>query len=101
MRQAVMAALLAAALGGCAASAQGGPNAAARPDGGAAVLTAVGTPFLLIAKLPVCIVTIAIAAPVAAVSTLSDPDTPFGHELRGGLGDGISSNCGPPFAVTP
>lgn len=98
MRRMVMAGMIAAALGGCAA--QGG-TAATPADGGASALAAFGTPFLIVAKVPVCIVTIAIAAPVGAVSELSDPATPFGHELRQGLGDGIAQNCGPPYVVTP
>ena len=81
---------------------RGARGTAATPaDGGASALAAFGTPFLIVAKVPVCIVTIAIAAPVGAVSELSDPATPFGHELRQGLGDGIAQNCGPPYVVTP
>ena len=99
MRQMVMAGVVAAALGGCAnqaATTEGPP-----PDGGAAVLATFGSPLLVIAKLPICVVTIAIAAPVGAASELSDPATPFGHELRRGLSDGIAQNCGPPFVVAP
>jgi hypothetical protein len=110
MRQFLTTSLLAAALGACAAppvqNAQvAGPSGAApQPapsDGGDAVLAAFGTPFLIIGKIPVCIVTVAIAAPLGAVSEVSDPATEFGHELRQGLSDGIQSNCGPPYVVTP
>lgn len=97
MRRMVMAGLV-AALGGCAQQ----QGATTQPiDGGATALATFGTPFLVVAKLPVCIVTIAMAAPVGAVSELSDPATPFGHELRQDLSDGIAQNCGPPYVVAP
>ena len=99
MRQIAMACAVAAALGGCAH--QAATSAGPPPDGGASALAIFGTPFLIVAKLPVCIVTIAMAAPVGAVSELSDPATPFGHELRQGLSDGIAQNCGPPYVVAP
>jgi hypothetical protein len=95
MRSIAMAGVFAAALGGCAQQ-----QAADQPDG-SAVLAAFGTPFLIVAKIPVCVLTVVVAAPVGAVSEISDPATPFGHDIRQGLADGIASNCGPPFAVTP
>ncbi len=97
MRHVAMAGILAAALCGCVEQQAGAPP----PDNGAAVLAAFGTPFLIVAKIPVCILTVVVAAPVGAVSSISDPATPFGHDVRQGLADGISSNCGPPYAVTP
>jgi hypothetical protein len=102
MRHIVMAgtiaASLATALCGCVVQQQAGTPP---PDDGAAVLAAFGTPFLIVAKIPVCILTVVVAAPVGAASSISDPATPFGHDIRQGLADGISSNCGPPYAVTP
>ena len=98
MRRMVTAGLMAAALGGCVQQ----EGATTRSlDGGATALATFGTPFLIAAKVPVCIVTIAMAAPVGAVSELSDPATPFGYEVRRDLSDGIAQNCGPPYVVAP
>ncbi len=101
MRRTVMAGLMAAARGGCAQ--QGATQGATTQpiDGGATALATFGTPFLIVAKIPVCIATVAMAAPVGALSELSDPETPFGHELRQDLSDGIAQNCGPPYMVSP
>jgi hypothetical protein len=85
-------------LGGCAATPQPGGSAG---SAGAAALTAIGTPFLVALKLPVCALTLVAAGPVGALSEIAEPETPFGHDLRQGLGDGIAQNCGPPYAVTP
>ncbi|HXQ52682.1 MAG TPA: hypothetical protein VN802_16420 [Stellaceae bacterium] len=108
MRRIVTASLVAAALGACAVAPEPSPQVSGSPntppsssDGGAAVLAAVGTPILIIGKIPVCILTVVMAAPIGAVSEVSDPNTDFGHRLRQGLGDGIAQNCGPPYAVTP
>lgn len=92
--------LLAAAAAALAACAQT-PEAANPPDGGAVALAAVGTPFLVVAKIPLCALTLVAAGPVGALSAIGDPDTAFGRDVRQGLADGIDNNCGPPFAVTP
>jgi hypothetical protein len=97
MRHSLTAAVVAAALGGCVVQQAGAPP----PDGGAQVLAAIGTPFLIIAKIPVCAITLVVAAPVGAVSSISDPASPLGHDVRQGLADGIASNCGPPYVVAP
>ena len=44
--------------------------------------SAIGTPFLIAFKIPVCAATIAIAAPLAGVSELSSPAGPDGHDAR-------------------
>jgi hypothetical protein len=58
----------------------------------------VGTPFALAFKTAVCAASLVIAAPIAGLLVL-DPD-PYseGHEI---LGEGIASNCGPPYVVSP
>ena len=71
------------------------------PNGGRVFLSIVGTPFLLALKIPVCAATIAVAAPLAGVSEISGPATPDGVDLRNNLGDGLGSNCGPPYVVNP
>jgi hypothetical protein len=98
MRRILSAGLLVAALGACAAQ----PDQSARPaDGGAVALSAVGTPFLIAFKVPVCLVTLVIAGPVAGVASLTDRSSPLGGEVRDGLSDGINQNCGPPYVVSP
>ncbi|MGH7088572.1 MAG: hypothetical protein ACREFQ_06695, partial [Stellaceae bacterium] len=94
----IVLAALVLAFGGCAAAPQPGGGGS---GGGAAALTAVGTPFLVALKLPVCVLTLAAAGPVGALSEIAEPQTQFGRDLRQGLGDGIAQNCGPPYAVTP
>jgi hypothetical protein len=96
MRDWLAAAVLAASLVACAA-----PQGGGEVDGGAAVLTAIGTPFLIVAKIPVCLLTIVAAGPIGATATLVPPEDPLGHDVRQGLADGIDNNCGPPYAVTP
>ncbi len=98
MRRIVLAALAVSALGGCAAQ----PGDTGTPtSGGAAVLTAIGTPFLIAFKLPLCAATIAAAGPLGATATLVPPEDTLGQEVRQGLADSIDENCGPPYAVTP
>ncbi len=97
MRRIVLAGL-AATLAGCAAQ-PGDSNA--QPSGGAVVLAAIGTPFLIAAKIPLCAFTIVASGPLGATAALVPPDDPLGHEVRQGLADGIDANCGPPYAVTP
>lgn len=97
MRRIVLAGLALASLGGCAAP----PDNAAPASGGAAVLTAVATPALIIAKVPLCVATLVAAAPIGATASLLPPADPLGAETRQGLADGINQNCGPPWVVSP
>jgi hypothetical protein len=90
--------MLSLGLAACATQPQG---AASQPDGGAAVLAVVGAPFLIIAKVPTCLLTLVVAGPIGAVAQVSDPDDGLGHDVRQGLADGIDQNCGPPYVVTP
>ena len=66
---------------------------------GDAVVSALGTPFYLAFKSVTCVVSAAIAAPVAGIAALSDSH--FAPEIRRGLGDGINENCGPPYGAQP
>ncbi len=96
MRKKLVAIFLALSLGACAAppTNANGPQ----PDpGGAAVLSVLGTPFLLALKLPICTATLLVAAPAAGASELD----PQGGMARRVLADGVAQNCGPPYAVTP
>jgi hypothetical protein len=98
MGRTVMAGTLALALAACAAQPQG---AATQPDAGTAILAAVGEPFLIIAKVPVCALTLVAAGPIGAVAQVTDPANPLGHDIRQSLADGIDQNCGPPYYVSP
>jgi hypothetical protein len=66
---------------------------------GDAALSAVGTPFYLVFKSVFCVASVAIAAPVAGIAALSE--SRFASEARRDLGDGVSQNCGPPYALSP
>jgi len=90
--------MLAFALGACTAPPQG---TATQPDTGAVLLAAVGEPFLIVGKIPVCALTLVAAGPIGAAAQLTDPASPLGHDVKQGLADGIDENCGPPFLVAP
>jgi len=60
------------------------------------------TPFYLIGKVPACVGTGIISGPMLAASALAN-----GHlsrtelEARQEMVDGLTDNCGPPYAVYP
>ena len=93
MRSNVAATLVTLALSGCTGSSEA-------PE--ATFISVVGTPFLIALKIPTCVVSIAIAAPLAGASQLAESspviDPP---SLRRDLNDGLIHNCGPPYAVSP
>lgn len=66
---------------------------------GDAVVSALGTPFYLVFKSVVCVASVAIAAPVAGLTALSD--SRYAPEVQATLGDGVSQNCGPPYVLRP
>lgn len=95
-------AALVLALAGCSA----GPG---QGSGDFGAVSIVGTPILIALKVPVCIATIAVAAPVSALTELARPASPlaavnpdydYNVLIRDNLDDGVRQNCGPPFAVT-
>ena len=98
----MLAGCLAAALAGCAAPSpnNGGamPQATAAPP---SALTVAATPFLVLAKIPTCIVTLVVAVPLAVTSEFTPPDDPDSRDLRRNLDAGVDANCGPPYVVTP
>jgi hypothetical protein len=97
MRRIVPTLLLAGMVGACAAA----PGNEAQSDAGGPLLAAVGTPFLIAFKVPVCVLTLAVAGPVAAANELGEDDNSLGQEVHAGLADGIDQNCGPPYAISP
>jgi len=82
--------VLIAALTACAGT-QGAPPSNPGP---AAVL---GTPFLIAFKIPFCAATVAIAAPLAGATGLAP--TVEAREIRRDLDQGLTQNCGPPYAL--
>ena len=68
---------------------------------GSPFLAGLGTPFFIIFKIPVCIVTVAIAGPIAGISALAGPSNPQAVQVRRGLGEGVTENCGPPYVLSP
>ena len=98
MRGIVLAFAAAAALGGCAATPSNNGN---QVTGGTVALAAVGTPFLIAAKIPLCAITLVTAGPVGATAELVPPDDTLGADVRQGLADSIDENCGPPYIVQP
>jgi hypothetical protein len=86
---------LALSLAGC-ASAETEPSSGGT-SAGDTFISIVGTPFLIAFKIPVCVASVAIAAPLAGAAAL----TPDSGETRQTLGAGLAENCGPPYVLTP
>jgi hypothetical protein len=97
MRRIVLTLVMAGMVAACA----GAPGNGSQSDGGGQVLAAVGTPFLIVAKVPVCVLTLAVAGPIAAVNELGEDGNSLGQEVHENLADGIDRNCGPPYAISP
>jgi hypothetical protein len=78
------------------------PGGAPQPAGtpprpGETFLAVIGTPFLIAFKIPVCVASAAIAAPIAGAASLAGS----GREARRALGEGLEQNCGPPYILSP
>ena len=90
--------LVAALLGACSSPpAPPADPSAAQPSASSVVLSALATPFLIAFKIPVCTATLVIAAPAAGMSETVES----GAIARRVLADGVQSNCGPPYLLTP
>jgi hypothetical protein len=103
MSRAILGLSLAAALCACASApppveGQMAPAPQPRATPGGWAVSIVGTPFAVAFKSVVCVASLAIAAPIAGFLAL-DPD-PYDDGLEA-LGDGVASNCGPPWAISP
>jgi hypothetical protein len=69
------------------------------------VTGAIGTPFLIALKAPVCAVTLAVAGPITALAELASPpriapgdyDGALNTAIRDEVVDGVRTNCGPPY----
>lgn len=90
--------LLSIALSACAAA----PKDAKAPSAESTVVSVIGTPFLIAFKVPLCAVTLAVAAPTAGVAALVPrEDNPEPGKAQRVLADGVRANCGPPYAIAP
>jgi hypothetical protein len=103
MRLGKMLVLLTIGIAGCAT-----PQYPQSGSGG--FVSAVGTPFLIAFKIPVCVTSIAIGGPIAAASQLAQPgaeEITLAHnpdpelQLRRDINDGLIANCGPPYIISP
>jgi hypothetical protein len=89
--------LLAGMLAGCASS---------PPQTGGGFVSAVGTPFLVAFKIPVCITTVALAGPLAGAAALLPngellADQYGKRQILHDLDAGLNENCGPPYVIAP
>ena len=102
----VLAPLSVALLAGCASAPPAGTtgtesatSASPTTRAGDVIVSAVGTPFLIALKAPVCGASIVIAAPLAAIAGLAEGRR--GSQVLRDLGEGVGRNCGPPYVVSP
>jgi class 3 adenylate cyclase len=90
--------LLSIVLSACAAA----PKDANAPTAESTIVSVIGTPFLIAFKIPVCAVTLAVAAPAAGAASMVPPeDNPQPGKAQRVLADGVRANCGPPYAIAP
>jgi hypothetical protein len=65
-------------------------------------VSAVGTPFYVVFKIPACAATLAVAGPAAALQGLAAPtQNGLQPDIRPTLDAGIADNCGPPYVLPP
>ncbi len=99
MRGKALVAVLALALSACAGQSSSHREAGAPPPpvhAGDYAVSAVGTPFYLAFKAPVCVATVAVSGPLAGLFALAGEE----HGQRA-LGYGVARNCGPPYVLSP
>jgi hypothetical protein len=99
MQNRLLAIVVAALLTGCAAEptaslSRAGTPAQSSPD----FVSAVGTPFLILLKIPACVATAVIAGPLVGASTLFDGDG--GRDSRYTARQTLNRTCGPPYEMS-
>jgi len=98
MKPAALAMLVPLALGAC--TARSDDPAAGAPSAESTVLSAIGTPFLIAFKIPLCVATVLVVGPASGASAVIPPeDNPQQGIARQVLADGLKDNCGPPYVV--
>jgi len=94
MRKSILALLGATLLSAC-ANANGDPP-------GSPLVSAVGAPFYIALKIPVCAATIAMGGLAAGVQGLAPDSEDFrGEDVREDVDSGVRQNCGPPYVLAP
>jgi hypothetical protein len=91
MKKQAIAAVLVLTTAGCASPAP--------PDQQQSAISALGTPFLIAFKIPVCAVTMVLAAPLAGATGLVPTYDAFA--IRADLDESVRQNCGPPYVLAP
>jgi|SRR5687767_2306320 hypothetical protein len=99
MRRTAIVVLFLSCLAGCASQGGGAPQPqpTTSADPADTFLAVIGTPFLWAVKIPVCVVSAVIAAPIAGAASVATN----GQETTRALRDGVKQNCGPPWAFEP
>jgi hypothetical protein len=64
------------------------------------LLSVIATPFLIAIKIPTCILTLGMAAPLAGISEIAGQNAGT-RDMKKQLSYGVDQNCGPPWAVSP
>jgi hypothetical protein len=106
MPRKILVVLLALALSACATSNGPPPSTGGgdvKPSGPTAsasgwAVAIIGTPFALAFKTVVCGASLVVAAPVAGFLTLGTDPSGEGYRV---LSNGLATNCGPPYVVSP
>lgn len=100
MKLAALAISVPAILGSCTAGSDG--PAATAPSAESTVLSAIGTPFLIAFKIPLCVATVLVAGPASGATAVIPPEDNREQGIaRQVLADGLKDNCGPPYVVSP
>jgi len=101
MHKIVPALVLALILAGCVtAPPPSQAGAPPPPPPGRTALSIIGTPILLAVKIPICVVSVAMAGTLTGVhAALGGTTGP--ESLEQSLGEDVEKNCGSPWAVNP
>jgi hypothetical protein len=98
MQSKAFGAFLSAALAGC-ATPPSEPPSSVFPQRSDDFVSAAGTPFLLVLKVPACVAVAVLTGPVVAASALVDNDG--GRETRHAARNTLRQTCGPPYTIAP
>src|SRR5260370_16440227 len=85
--------------GGASASPPGQAAVSPPPSPGRTALSIIGTPFLIAFKIPVCVISAVMAGALVGAAQLAS--TSDAASVEQALGEGLETNCGPPYVVDP
>jgi hypothetical protein len=101
MHKRVLAPALALILAGCTSAPPPGQTAASPPPSpGRTAISIIGTPLLIALKIPVCVVSAAMAGALTGLAGALG-GTSGSASLEQSLGDDVEKNCGPPYVLNP